>query len=379
MTLKVKTMPDSTPSLQSAWNAKLAAGEIMSDPSQAIAVAALQNFADQLAHAPPAHLFERRKKWRTGQAPQGFYLYGSVGRGKSMLMDMFFATTPIVKKRRVHFHAFMLEIHERLHRLQQNHVDEILPDLAQELAKETKLLCFDEFHVSNIADAMILGRLFSALFDAGVIIIATSNWPPDELYKNGLQRDRFLPFIELIKERMVVHNLQGVLDHRYEQMRGLPICFTPLGDETTRKLQGIFFQLTGDAVPEPVMLQVQGRTLRITHAAKGVGFFNFDELCGQKLSAQPMGAGDYLAIAECLHTILIDGVPRMEAEKRDESLRFMTLIDALYEAKTKLFMAAAAMPEKLAPEGEHEFAFQRTVSRLAEMSSEEYRRQAHLG
>ena len=296
-----------------------------------------------------------------------------------MLMDMFFAAAPIAKKRRVHFHAFMLEIHARLHRLQQNHVDEILPDLARDLAKETRLLCFDEFHVSNIADAMILGRLFSALFDAGVVIMCTSNWPPDELYKNGLQRERFLPFIALIKQRMVVHHLKGQLDHRYEQMRGVPTCFVPLGEDATRQLQGIFMQLTGDAAPEPITLPVQGRTLRIVHAAKGVGFFNFDELCGQTLHGQPLGAGDFLAIAECLQTVLIDGVPRFQAEKRDETLRFMTLIDALYEAKTKLFMAAAVPPEKLGPPGEHGFAFQRTISRIVEMSSDEYRQKTHLG
>ncbi len=368
-------MPSSPSSIQSDWKAKLDAGEITFDPAQEAAVRVLQDFADHLHTQPSSEgWIERLFKKPTPVEKTGLYLYGDVGRGKSMLMDMFYAAAPIVKKRRVHFHAFMLEIHERLHQLQQNHVDEILPNLARDIARETRLLCFDEFHVSNIADAMILGRLFSALFTAGVVIVLTSNWPPDDLYKNGLQRDRFLPFIDLIKQRMIVHCLKGEIDHRYEQLRGTPSYFAPLNEEATRKQQGIFLQLSNDAEPEEITLHVQGRALQIVHAAKGVGFFNFDELCGQ-----PMGSGDFLAIAQCLHTVLIDGVPRMSAEKRDETLRFMTLIDALYEAKTKLFMASAVTVEKLTPDGEHGFAFQRTVSRLAEMSSEEYRQKAHLG
>lgn len=306
--------------------------------------------------------------------PNGLYIYGDVGRGKSMLMDLFFDAVPSKLKRRVHFHSFMLEIHERLHKIQQEHAVDVLPKLAQDLAKEAHLLCFDEFHVSNIADAMILSRLFIALFDAGVMIFSTSNWPPDELYKNGLQRERFLPFIELIKTRMIVHYLKGAIDYRYQQMHGLPICFSPLSQESTRKLQGIFLQLTDEAQIKSITLPLQGRTLRITHTAKGVGFFNFNELCGQ-----PLGAADYLAIAECLHTILIDEVPIMQADLRDETIRFMTLVDTLYESKTKLFIAAAAAPDKLAPQGEHSFAFQRTISRLAEMGSEEYRHKPHLG
>jgi cell division protein ZapE len=372
-------MADAT--LRTLWQSRIDAGEISLDPAQAKAVDALQSFSDQLI--PPAiptklgiPLF---KKWLptftggAGEDPTGFYLYGDVGRGKTMLMDLFYATTPIEKKRRVHFHAFMLDVHQRLHQFQQKQVDDILPGLARAMAKETKLLCFDEFHVNNIADAMILGRLFTALFEAGVVIVVTSNWAPDDLYKNSLQRDRFRPFIDLIKQRMMIHHLGGVVDHRYEQMRGWPVCFTPLGEESTRKLQGIFLQLTDNAEPEAMTLPVQGRDLHITHAAKGVGFFNFDELCGR-----PLGAADYLAIAQCLHTVLIDNVPILQAEKRDETLRFMTLIDALYESKTKLFFAAAVLPEQLAPSGEHAFAFQRTVSRLAEMGGETYRQLPHL-
>ena len=366
----------STPSLVSLYKARLADGELQADAAQEQAIAILQDLAIKLDgyNTKPVGLLSRIG-FGGGERdrPKGLYLYGDVGRGKSMLMDMFGDAVQMNKKRRVHFHQFMLEIHERLHELQAERVDDVLPQLAKEIAAETTLLCFDEFHVSNIADAMILGRLFGALFDAGVIIIATSNWAPDDLYKNGLQRDRFLPFIDIIKAHMAVHNLNGAVDHRYEQTRGLSTWFSPLGDETTKKLQGIFLQLTNDAMPESVELPVQGRRLRIMHMAKGVGFFNFDELC-----VQPLGSADFLAIAECLHTVMFDGVPLFQAEKRNETLRFMTLVDALYEAKVKFYVAAAVAPEKLAPKGEHSFAFQRTVSRLMEMQGEEYRRKPHL-
>lgn len=360
--------------LVALWRRRLNAGELAFDPAQENALKAMQGFLDRVTsrHAPQNFL-SRFAGMPRPEAPDGFYLYGDVGRGKTMLMDMFYDALPALGKRRVHFHSFMLEIHQRLYELQQRHVDEVLPGLAREMAQEIHFLCFDEFHVGNIADAMILGRLFSALFEAGVTIMATSNWAPDELYKNGLQRERFLPFIELIKKHMTIYRLEGRIDYRYQQVQGLPICFYPLSEDTTRKLQGIFLQLTGEAPPEPIDLPLQGRVLRIVHAAKGVGFFNFDELCGQ-----PLGSADFLAIAHSLHTVLIDGVPVMQADRRDETMRFMTLIDALYEAKTKLFMAAARPPEKLAPQGEHAFAFTRTISRLAEMGSEEYRQKPHM-
>ncbi|MDP9126845.1 MAG: cell division protein ZapE [Pseudomonadota bacterium] len=370
-------MSDSTTpaSLEAAWQDRIAAGDISFDAAQREALKVVQEFADRLApRAPQGPGWLRALLGGGARTPvKGLYLYGGVGRGKTMLMDLFFSHVPIEKKRRVHFHAFMLEVQERLFQSQKTHTDAILPAIAADLAKEARLLCFDEFHVSNIADAMILGRLFGALFDAGVALFATSNWRPNELYRNGLQRDRFLPFIDLIETHMVVHHLEGTVDHRYEQMRGLPICYYPLNEEATRKLQGLFLQLTDEVAPQPIDLPLQGRTLRIVHAAKGVGYFNFDELCGR-----PLGAADFLAIARCLHTILIDGVPIMQAERRDETIRFMTLIDALYEAKAKLFITAAAATDKLAPTGEHAFAFQRTLSRIAEMSGTEYRQKPHL-
>jgi cell division protein ZapE len=363
--------------LLARYQALQQSGDIEPDAAQDAAIILLDQFAQRLNGYDPARrglltrFLHAHPALPAGQA--GLYLCGDVGRGKSMLMDLFFATVNVAKKRRVHFHQFMLEVQARLHRLQGLSTDEILPHLARDIAAETSLLCFDEFHVSNIADAMILGRLFESLFGAGVVIVTTSNWEPDKLYNNGLQRDRFQTFIDLIKRKMTIYYLAGTVDHRYEKLRGLTSYFSPLGQEATRQLQGLFLQLTDEAPPEKVILPVLGRSLKITHAAKGVGFFNFEELC-----VGALGAADYLAIAKCLHTVMLDGVPRFTAEQRNETLRFINLIDALYEAKVKFFMAAAAPADQLAPPGEHHFAFQRTVSRLMEMQSEEYLHKAHV-
>jgi cell division protein ZapE len=359
--------------LAAAYHERITAHELRPDPAQLASLSLLQDFANKLqGYRPPTTPRLWNRLFHSPPAPlNGLYLYGAVGRGKSMLMDLFFGKVEIEKKRRVHFHQFMLEIHARLHALQ-NETD-ILPRVARDIAAEAWLLCFDEFHVGNIADAMILGRLFEALFAAGVVVVATSNWPPDQLYKNGLQRERFLPFIALIQKRMTVYHLDGAVDHRFEQTKALPCYFHPLDIDNTQHLQKIFYQLTDDAEPESIVLPVQGRTLHITHAAKGVGFFNYDELCVASL-----GAADYLEIAKCLHTVLIDGVPRMREEKRDETVRFTNLIDALYEAKVKLYLAAEAAAEQLPPAGELSFAFQRTLSRLTEMQGEAYRHKTHL-
>lgn len=359
--------------LTDAYHARLIDGDLRPDVAQEQALEVLQALTQELQGYKPRPYGLLGRFLADTAPPRGLYIYGSVGRGKSMLMDLFFDIAPVAKKRRVHFHQFMLEIHERLHKHQNDLSPDILPRVAREIAAETWLLCFDEFHVGNIADAMILGRLFAALFAAGVVVVATSNWPPDQLYKNGLQRERFLPFIDLIKEKMRVYHLDGSIDHRFEQTQKLPGCFHPLNAENTKKLQQIFFQLTNNADPESISLPIQGRTLRVTHTAKGVAFFNFGELC-----VAALGSADYLALAESLHTVLIDGVPKMSAEKRNETMRFINLVDALYEANVQLYFAAAAAPEQLAPQGELEFPFQRTLSRLTEMQGEEYRKKAHL-
>jgi cell division protein ZapE len=361
--------------LVKSYHDRLAADELHPDAAQEHAVRLLQAFAVRLTdYKPPApSLLSRLLPIGTAEPPQGLYIYGSVGRGKSMLMDLFFAEAQVAKKRRVHFHQFMLEIQERLHRLQSAEAPDILPRVAREIASGAWLLCFDEFHVGNIADAMILGRLFEALFDAGAVVVATSNWPPDQLYKDGLQRDQFLPFIDLIRKHMQVYFLDGAVDHRFEQTRGVPCWFNPLGSDATRMLQQVFFRLTDNSDPEKIELPVQGRVLRITHAAKGVGFFNFDELC-----RMPLGAADFLAIAGCMHTVLIDGVPRMADAGRNEIMRFVNMIDVFYEAKVQLYIAAAAPLQEIEPTNELEFSFERTVSRLVEMQGDEYRKAPHL-
>jgi cell division protein ZapE len=357
-----------------AYHDRLAAGDLRPDPAQEAALSVLEELAVHLeGYKISKQGFFQRFLSDLPPSPKGLYIYGDVGRGKSMLMDLFYMCVNVEKKRRVHFHQFMLEIHDRLHERQKDVAQDILPHIAKDIASETALLCFDEFHVDNIADAMILGRLFEALLDAGVVVVATSNWAPDELYKNGLQRERFLPFIDLLIQRMNVYYLNGIVDHRFEQTQELPCAFYPLSEENTHKLQGIFLQLTEDAEPEPLILPVQGRTLRITHAAKGVGFFNFDELC-----VAALGPADYLEIAVCLHTILLDGIPRMIEEKRNETLRFINLIDALYEARVKFYFVAEVPLDKLAPSGELNYPFQRALSRLTEMQSEEYRKKPHL-
>ena len=362
-------------SLSTAYQARLSAGDLRPDPAQEAALLVLQDFAASLVgHKPRGTGLLGRLFTPPAPTPRGLYLYGDVGRGKSMLMDLFFDAVKSSKKRRVHFHQFMLEIHERLHRHRKEGDANILPRVAREIAAETWLLCFDEFHVGNIADAMILGRLFESLFAAGVVVVATSNWHPDSLYKNGLQRERFLPFIDLIKARMEVYCLNGSVDHRFEQTQKLPGCFSPLGAAATAELQRLFLHLTDHAEAKVMVLPVQGRSLRLKRTAKGVGFFHFEELC-----ETPLGSADYLEIAKCLHTVLIDGIPRLSAEKRNETMRFINLIDALYEAKTQLYIAAEASPEKLAPSGELNFPFQRTLSRLMEMQGEEYRQKPHLG
>jgi cell division protein ZapE len=360
--------------LLAAYQHRIDANELRPDPAQLEALTVLQEYADRLkGYRPVTPSLLARLFPVSPQTPKGLYIYGDVGRGKSMLMDLFFDAVEVEKKRRVHFHQFMLEIQERLYDLQKEEAPDVLPRVARDIAAGAWLLCFDEFHVGNIADAMILGRLFEAMLDAGVVVVSTSNWPPNQLYKDGLQRDRFLPFIDLIEKRMRIYRLDGAVDHRFETTKSLPCYFYPLNDEHTRRLQDIFFRLTDDAEPEPITLPVQGRAIRITHAAKGVGFFNFDELC-----LSPLGAADFLAIAKCLHTVIIDGIPRMAERGRNEIMRFTNMVDVFYEAKVKLYVAAAAPLSEMAPTNELAFPFQRTISRLVEMQSDGYRQEPHL-
>ncbi len=300
--------------------------------------------------------------------PAGLYIQGDVGRGKTMLMDLLFAHADVERKRRVHFHAFMQETHARIHRLRQALAagDPVKP-AAAEIASEAALLCFDEFQITDIADAMILGRLFEALFEAGVVVVATSNVPPRDLYRHGLNRNAFLPFIRLIEQRLVVETLAGAIDYRLDRIAGEPVYFTPLGAESDAAVQSLWERLTDTAAGEPLTLVVKGRNLVVPQAAKQAARFSFTELC-----ERPLGPADYLAIAAVFDTVFVERVPALPPDHRNEARRFVTFIDTLYDRQIRLVMSAASAPEAIYADGDGAFAFARTVSRLNEMMSAGY-------
>ena len=361
------------------YRARTRAGALTPDPDQALAAEKLQSLHNALAGYRPdsgesgwrARLGLARRR---GEAPQGLYMFGGVGRGKTMLMDIFFDGAPVALKRRIHFHAFMLEVQDRLHALRADRRRDPLARLGGEIAGEAWLLCFDEFQVENIADAMILGRLFEAMLARGVVVVATSNVAPFDLYKDGLQRDRFEPFIELIAERLDLLALEGAVDYRRRRIRDLAVYHAPLGPAADMALESSFRALTEGAEACPAELTVLGRTLHVPRAARGVAAFTFEALCGR-----PLGSADYLAIARRFHTLVLDGVPRLDAARADEARRFVNLVDALYENKAKLVMSAAVPPDRLYPSGDAAFAFRRAVSRLHEMQSAAYLAAEHRG
>ncbi len=357
------------------YRARRSAGRLKADPMQQLAAEKLQSLHRALLNyqpqppATPGGWFARllaQTPPPPPARPKGLYLFGGVGRGKSMLMDLFFETSAVRHRRRVHFHAFMQEVQERLHALRAGETDPLIA-VARALADEAWLLCFDEFVVTDIADAMILGRLFEALFQAGVIVVATSNRPPDELYPGGLHRDRFLPFIALLKEELDVLELDNGRDYRLSGLIGKPVYLTPADDAAAASLERMFAQLTDGIRPEPLDLEVRQRRLRVARQATGTAFFEFRELCTAAL-----GPADYLAIAARFETIVLANVPLLGPERADEARRFNTMIDTFYEAHVHLVISAAAAPEFLYTDGEGAFEFQRTVSRLMEMQSIDY-------
>ncbi|MCC6889813.1 MAG: AFG1 family ATPase [Hyphomicrobiales bacterium] len=360
------------------YQALVAAGEIEPDPAQEQVLGLLNELEGRLREHRLARkssslgwLFGKRER-RQGPV-RGLYLHGDVGRGKTMLMDLFFEASPVRRKRRVHFHEFMADVHERVRGFRElpsrGNGEDPIALTAVALAAESWLLCFDEFHVTDIADAMILGRLFKRLFELGVVVVATSNVRPQELYKGGLNRALFLPFIALIEQHMQVTQLAARTDFRLEKLAGHPVWYAPADIAATAALDEAWRALTGGHPGAPHDVAVKGRVVRVPHAAMGVARFSFQELC-----AQPLAASDYLRIAHEFHTIVLAGVPVMDLSRRNEAKRFIILIDTLYEHAVKLVASAAAEPDRLylAEEGYEAQEFNRTASRLIEMRSQAY-------
>jgi cell division protein ZapE len=367
-------------SFHSQYHALVTSGEIEADAAQAAAAEAFAALEAQLAHYRPAARKPRLLGRLFGNGKQteqikGLYIHGEVGRGKTMLMDLFFQASPVRHKRRAHFHEFMADVHERVHGFRQKigrgEISDIDPVIltAGTIFEEAWLLCFDEFHVTDIADAMILGRLFTKLFELGTVVVATSNVAPDDLYKGGLNRGLFLPFIKLLQERMDVVRLEARTDFRLEKLAGVTMWHVPADKSADRALDNAWQKLTRGAPGKARDLVVKGRKLRVPHAAHGVARFSFKELC-----EVPLGASDYLRLAHDFHTLVLDRVPVMRYEHRNFAKRFITLIDTLYDNCVKLVASADADPlsRYQASEGVEANEFKRTSSRLIEMGSESY-------
>lgn len=366
------------------YRARVAHGELAPDPAQEAAAVRLQVLWDQLRGYEPARpapkpglfgrLFGRAPE--PPPPPRGLYLVGQVGRGKSMLMDLFFDTADVPRRRRIHFHRFIQEAHARFHAHKREHpeIDDPIPPLADRIAAEAALLCFDEFQVHDIADAMILGRLFEALFARGVVAVATSNTAPDDLFRGQPGRDAFLPFIANLNRHVDVHQLDSARDFRRQRMRAFATWHVPPDSRADATLDEVFTTLGGGETPRAVDLTVMGRTLRVPLAAGRVARFDFEALCGEAL-----GAGDYLAVAARFHTVVLDGVPRLSSDNFDKARRFIVLVDTLYDHRVKLYASAEAMPDQLYMRGENAAMFERTASRLEEMRSQDYLESEHLG
>ncbi|WP_156255181.1 cell division protein ZapE [Sandarakinorhabdus oryzae] len=367
--------------LAARYRELLAAGELKPDAAQAAVVAklaALESALQQPVEAPG--LLGRLFGKAAAPIPKGLYIWGGVGRGKSMAMDLFFAASTVAPKRRAHFHEFMAEVHGAIHARRQAGDADPLISVASQIAASARLLCFDEMQVKDIADAAILSRLFTALMEKGVTVVTTSNRPPHDLYKDGLNRHLFLPFIDLITAKLDVVTLDGPTDYRLARLSGTQTWHVPNGPDATAALSAAFFRMTDYPVEDRAHVPTAelplpgGRSLHVPKSLKGVAVFSFARLC-----RQPLGAADYLAIARHYHTVFIVGIPKLGPENRNEAIRFIHLIDALYEHKVKLVAAADAAPDQLYPAGDSSFEFERTASRLMEMQSADYLALGHGG
>lgn len=357
-----------TDGVKARYEALIEQGQLHADAAQAAAIDQLDHLGaalDDYEIAPRkksrlSRVFKRNEK---RDAPMGLYLWGGVGRGKSMLMDLFYEMAPVSRKKRVHFHAFMQRIHDRLAHFRTSGESDPLGLVAGEVVDEAALLCFDELQITDITDAMIVGRLFERLFDAGVVVVTTSNRVPDDLYKDGLNRKLFLPFIELIKDKLAILQLDGDIDHRQERLEGRDLFFSPLGAASKAAVDAIWEELAGEG-SEPLEIENMGRIIVLPAFSNGVARAGFDDLC-----AQPLGPSDYLAITKAISVLILEDIPQLSKARNNEAKRFVTLIDTAYEAGLTFIATAAAEPEALYVEGEGAFEFERTASRLAEMRS----------
>lgn len=370
MTPRSETESPALPaSPQARYAQDLQRDDFTKDPAQAQAVDALQQVYEALIAKPPRRrLRHRHKSW---PKVSGLYLWGSVGRGKTYLMDCFFTALPFTAKQRTHFHRFMLEVHEKLKHYK-NEQDPLIK-VADEIADRVRVLCFDEFHVSDIGDAMILGRLFDGLFARGVTLVATSNVAPDDLYRDGLQRDRFLPAIDALKQNATVLNVDGDTDYRLRALHAAPLYLCPDDTNAEKQLTGHFDSVAYGTAQEDIEFTLNNRSVLAHRLADGVAWFDFDAICDG-----PRGSADYVELARTNHTVLISHVPQMGRESEDAAQRFINLVDEFYDRGVKLILSAAAQPPELYDGKRLQFEFERTTSRLIEMQSEEYLAQPHL-
>lgn len=354
-------MPDQ---MQDIYDALVQRGKIAFDPAQKAAIADFEILRAHFEETPT------RPRWnpfaRRTESTKGVYLWGGVGRGKSMLMDLFAERAPVEAKRRVHFHAFMQEIHAGMNAARARGADDAIKPVAETLAGELRLLCLDEMQIADIADAMIVGRLFGQILDAGVIVATTSNRPPEDLYKDGLNRQLFLPFVALLRERMHVRELESPTDYRRHLLEGEPVYFVPADAAARERVEAIWRDLASGG-GEPLTLRVKGRDVVLPRFCNGVARAQFWELCGR-----PLGSADYLAVAEAARVLILEDVPRLSRSNYNEAKRFVVLIDALYEARVRLIVTAADIPERLYVEGEGSFEFDRAASRLREMQAADW-------